>query len=117
MDFRKNVLTAIALIVVIGAIALAEQEGAPKAAANKDAQARNNTEVFRQRQKQLDVAKLSYLKLKFAVEGNPGSISDEVLSKTSLQVLQLESLVARTREEGIKAASEYLEREGLPVKK
>jgi len=117
MSFRKSLGTAMALTVVIGAIALAEQEVAPNAAANKDVQARNAAEKLRQRQMQVEVAKRSYLKLKYAVAERPGAVSDEALSKVSLQVLQLETGVARTREEGIKAASEYLGREGRPVHK
>ncbi len=63
----------------------------------------------------LGVAKTAYQKLKNANDQKPGAISAENLQGASLEWFKAQLGVAKSRSEYIQAATEYLEREGIPV--
>jgi hypothetical protein len=63
----------------------------------------------------LTVAKTAYQKLKFVNEQKPGIISAENLQGASLEWFKAQLSVSKSRSEYIQAATEYLEREGIPV--
>lgn len=58
------------------------------------------------------VAKTAYVKLKQLQDEHPGVVEDEHLSGASLEWFKAEVSRAKSKAEAVKAASEYLEREG-----
>lgn len=63
----------------------------------------------------VDVARRSYMKLRTARDGNPNSVSAEELSRASLEWFKSQVAAAASKPDAMKAASEYLQREGETV--
>jgi hypothetical protein len=63
--------------------------------------------------KAAEVAGLTYQKFKLALERNPDGISKEELSWYSLEWLRASLTASKSPEQAVKAAQEYLVREGI----
>lgn len=74
-------------------------------------------EVLERRLKQLEVAKLGYRKVKDARLKSPETVSEEILSRISLELFRIQTSAARSRSDGIEAAFDFLDREGVTQRK
>ena len=95
-----SIVCALCLALVVGSSAQAQGQRPDEAARALHAAAAVN------------VAKTAYSKLKAANEVKPDAVSSEELSRASLEWFKFEVAAARTKPKAIKAATEYLEREG-----
>jgi hypothetical protein len=94
------------MAICVGLLAMAA------APADKDAQARK---AKRMREASFVVVQSSYEKLKDSAERNPGTVSVESLHGASRELLLAELRRTTSRAACVKAATDYLEREGFRV--